>query len=465
MTRADAGREARRLAALVVLPLLAGAGASAQGGALAPSPPMGWNSWDSYGTTVREHQVKANADAMARALARYGWQYVVVDIQWYQPTAQGHEYQPGAALAMDGYGRLLPAENKFPSSADGAGFKPLADYVHARGLKFGIHVMRGIPRQAVAANLPIKGTPYHARDIADTTSACRWNPDMWGVDVSRPGGQAYYDAIAELYASWGVDFVKADDMGDHEFRPAEIAALRRALDRTGRPIVLSISPGPAPLDQAAFFAGHAQMWRISDDFWDDWTLVLKQFDYARDWAPHVGAGHTWPDADMLPFGRLRLTDSAGVGSATHLTGDEQRTVMTLWSIFRSPLIMGGDLPTMAASTRALLTNPEVLAVNQRGRGPRQVLERPGLRAWSSLAPGGTDRYVAVFNVGDTAQAVDLAWSDIGVSARSQAVRDLWARRSLGVLPRLRLELAPHASALLRVGRPATVMAPARHDPR
>jgi alpha-galactosidase len=419
---------------------------------LAPTPPMGWNSWDAYGTAVTEEQVKANARVMARDLRRYGWRYVVVDIQWYQPSARGHSYEPGAPLAMDAYGRLIPAVNKFPSSAGGAGFGPLADYVHSLGLSFGIHIMRGIPRQAVSADLPIAGTPYRAAAVADTTNPCAWNPDMWGVDVSRPGGQAYYDSIAELYASWGVDFVKADDMGSHRFQPAEIRALRRALDRTGRPIVLSISPGPAPLDSAGFFARHAQLWRISDDFWDDWKLVLKQFDYAREWAPFVGAGGGWPDADMLPFGRLRLTDSAG-GSPSRLTADEQRTVMTLWSIFRSPLIMGGDLTSLDAPTLALLTNPEVLAVDQHGVGPRQVLERPGLRVWESGAPRGPERYVAVFNIDSTAQRVDLAWPDVGLGAGRHPVRDLWARRALGSMARLQLELAPHASALLRVAPP------------
>ena len=218
----------------------------------APTPPMGWNSWDSYGTTVREEQVKANADWMAQHLAKYGWKYIVVDIQWYEPNAQGHNYQPGAPLTMDEYGRLLPAVNRFPSSRNGAGFKPLADYVHSKGLKFGIHIMRGIPRQAVEKNLPIRGTAYHAADIADKDNACRWNPDMWGVDTTKPGSQAYYDSIADLYASWGVDFVKADDMGSHLYQPAEMKALSMAIPKTGRPMVLSISPGPAPISEAEF---------------------------------------------------------------------------------------------------------------------------------------------------------------------------------------------------------------------
>ena len=411
---------------------------------------MGWNSWDSYGTTVTEAQLKANADVMARDLARFGWRYITVDIQWYQPTARGPDYQPGARLAMDDSGRLLPAPNKFPSAAGGAGFKPLADYVHAKGLKFGIHIMRGIPRQAVAANTPIPGTPYRARDVADTTNGCRWNPDMWGVDVTKPGGQAYYDAIARLYASWGVDFVKADDMGDHKFQPSEITALRRALNKSGRPIVLSISPGPAPLEQAVFFAEHAQLWRISDDFWDSWPLVRKQFDFTAAWASRVGVGGGWPDADMLPFGRLRITDAAGRGSPSKLTRDEQRTVMTLWSIFRSPLIMGGDLPTLDDTTRALLTNPEVIAVNQHGHAPRQVLDRDGLRVWISEVPGSQDRYVAVFNLDSLPRRIALAWSDVGIRNGRQHVRDLWTRASSSAADSLRTELAGHGSALYRV---------------
>jgi hypothetical protein len=442
----------RHVGPAALLLALAAAPASAQR-PLAPAPPMGWNSWDAYGTTVTEDQVEANADAMARSLARSGYRYVVVDIQWYQPTAEGHDYKAGVPLAMDEYGRLIPAQNKFPSSARGAGFKPLADYVHRLGLKFGIHIMRGIPRQAVTANTPIPGTPFHAADVADTTNPCPWNSDMWGVNVRRRGGQEYYDALARLYASWGVDFVKADDMGSHRYQPAEIAALRRALDRSGRRIVLSISPGPAPLDGAQLLDGNAQMWRISDDFWDEWRLVRAQFDYAKEWARFVGVNGGWPDADMLPLGRLRLVDPARRGTSSRLTPDEQRTVMTLWSIFRSPLIIGGDLPTLDSATLALLTDPEVLAVDQRGEKPWQVLEQPGLRAWRSNVPESSDRYVAVFNLDSVPRHVGLDWTDVGLGAGGHTVRDLWKHRDLGVADSLRLALPAHGSVLYRVGTP------------
>jgi len=240
--------------------------------AWAATPPMGWNSWDCFGTTVTEAQTKANADFMAAKLKAHGWQYVVVDIEWYQPTASGHGYVPGAKLVMDKFGRLLPAVEKFPSAANGAGFKPLADYVHAKGLKFGIHFMRGIPRQAVKQNTPVLGSDKHAADIADTSSVCSWNPDMYGVDVRRPGGQEYYNSLLALYAGWGVDFIKVDDISRpyDEVQKLEIEAIRRAITKTGRPIVLSLSPGETPLARSAHVADHANMWRISDDFWDNW---------------------------------------------------------------------------------------------------------------------------------------------------------------------------------------------------
>jgi alpha-galactosidase len=419
--------------------------------AVAPTPPMGWNSWDSYGTTVREEQVKANADWMADHLAKYGWKYIVVDIQWYEPNAQGHDYKPGVPLTMDAYGRLMPAINRFPSSTNGAGFKPLADYIHNRGLKFGIHIMRGIPRQAVEKNLPIKGTAYHAADIADRDNECRWNPDMWGVDTTKPEAQAYYDSIAELYASWGVDFIKADDMGSHRYQPAEMKALSVALRKTRRPMVLSISPGPAPMPEAEFFEKYAHMWRISDDFWDDWKLLRQQFDYMRDWAPLAGKNGTWPDADMLPLGKLRVTDNEGGGTSTKFTPDEQRTVMTLWSIFRSPLIFGGDLPSNDAATTALITNEEVLEVDQHSSGGHQAVELGNVRAWVAKGAKPGEHYVAVFNLGEHAESADLRWADIGLQEQTAQVRDLWQHKALGPAKGIKLQLNPHASALFRVG--------------
>ncbi|HEU4324285.1 MAG TPA: glycoside hydrolase family 27 protein [Roseiflexaceae bacterium] len=409
---------------------------------LAPTPAMGWNSWDCFATTVTEAQTRAHADYMAEHLARYGWQYIVVDIQWYEPAASGYTYRQGAQVTMDEWGRLLPAENRFPSAAGGAGFAGLAEYVHRKGLKFGIHLMRGIPRQAVAANTPIKGTPYRADEIADTANLCAWNGDMYGVDMTKPGAQAYYDSVFALLASWGVDFVKVDDLS-RPYHQAEVEAIRRAIDNSGRPMVLSTSPGITPLAAGGHVAQHANMWRISDDFWDMWPELLAQFQRLHDWTPHRGPGH-FPDADMLPLGVIAL------GRQTRLTPDEQTTLMSLWCIARSPLMHGGDMTKMDDWTLSLLTNPEVLSVNQRSAGNRQLWSRDGRIAWVADAPEEGDIYLALFNTTDTDAEVGVNLAELGVAGPAR-IRDLWHRAKLGtVTARFGRRLPAHGSGLYRV---------------
>ncbi len=418
---------------------------------------MGWNSWDAYGFTVREDEVKANADYMAKYLAKYGWEYVVVDIEWYTPKVKVHGYIPDPNnVTLDEFGRLTPAINRFPSAADGAGFKPLADYVHGKGMRFGIHIMRGIPRKAVDENLPVKGTPFRAADVADKVHVCTWEgmKDMYGVDVAKPGGQAYYDSIAALYASWGVDYVKADDMshGSDPTRPYnadEIEALSKALRKTDRPIVLSLSPGPAPLDQHEHLRQNAQLWRISDDFWDRWADLKRQFGLAHRWESYVAPGG-WPDADMLPLGRIAIRGEVGDNRMSRFTHDEQYTLMTLWSMFRSPLMFGGDLPSNDHFTLALITNREVIAIDQNSAGNHQSYSRGDVIAWLADVPDSRERYVAIFNVGDSPLSIDLAWSDVGVKATRAAVRDLWQRQDVGRLDRVRQSLRPHACILYKV---------------
>ena len=367
--------------------------------AWARTPPMGWNSWDCFATTVTEAQVKAQADYMAKNLARYGWRYIVVDIQWYEPEATGFQYRADAPLVVDQWSRLQPAPNKFPSSANGKGFKALADYVHAKGLKFGIHLMRGIPRKAVAQNLAIQNTTVRAADIADTHSRCDWNSDMYGVDMSKPGAQAYYDSLYAMVGAWGVDFVKVDDLS-RPYHQAEIEAIRRAINKTGRHIVFSTSPGETPVSKGAHIEEHANLWRISDDFWDDWSALLPQFKRLHDWAPYRADGH-FPDADMLPLGAIRLVPGYNGPPRTRFTKDEQHTMMSLWCIARSPLMMGGDLTQSDDFTFSLLTNEEVLAVNQHSTNNRQLFNQDGLVAWVADVPRSKAKYLAVFNTRDT----------------------------------------------------------------
>jgi alpha-galactosidase len=359
----------------------------------AVTPPMGWNSWDCFGTQITEAQAKEQADYMAKYLKKHGWEYFTVDIQWYEQNSKGYDYAKDAVLTMDEFSRLLPAPRKFPSASNGNGFKPLADYVHSKGLKFGIHMMRGIPRQAVKQNTPIKGTSFRAADIADTKSTCTWNPDMYGVDMTKPGAQEYYNSIMELVASWGVDFIKVDDLSRPYHQP-EIEAIRKAIDKTGRKIVFSTSPGETPLSAGPHVNQHANQWRISDDFWDNWNALLEQFKRLDNWTPYRITG-AWPDADMLPLGMLQL------GRKTHFTPDEQYTLMSLWSIARSPLIHGGDMTKTDSLTLSLLTNDEVLAVNQHSENNRQLYRTDdGLIAWIADVPQSKDKYLALFNTHD-----------------------------------------------------------------
>jgi hypothetical protein len=432
--------------AMTGLTAKADAGTAAGGtGLIAPTPPMGWNSWNSFATTITEAQARETAAIMAAKLLPFGYDIFTVDIQWYEPKASSYDYNTDPVPAIDGYGRLIPAPNRFPSSVGGKGFAPLAADVHAMGMKFGIHLMRGIPRLAVKRNLPILGTPYRAADIADVTSICSWNPDMYGVDMSKPGAQSYYDSVFRLYADWGVDLVKMDDMSrPYDAHAPEIEGAHRAIGNTGRPMILSLSPGETPVIRGDHVRKYAQMWRISDDFWDEWAMLEAQFVRLENWNPYRGPG-AWPDADMLPLGRLALGKRD-----TRFTPDEQRTLMTLWSIARSPLIMGGDLRHLDAPTLALLTNREVLQVNQSSSDNRPHFVEDGARIWSARAAGGEGRYLALFNISAKPKEVGLAARDLGFAGPVQ-VRDLWAGRSLGPMTgRVAQTLPPHGSALYLV---------------
>jgi alpha-galactosidase len=421
---------------------------------LAATPPMGWNSWDSYGTTVAEGQVKANADWMAAHLKQHGWQYIVVDMEWFvtNPIAQGNA--TNFTYSLDGHGRYTPASKRFPSAAQGAGFAPLAAYIHARGLKFGIHILQGIPKEAVKKNLPIADSSFHAPDAANTSGTCKWNHDNYDLK-DTPAGQAYYDSLARLYAGWGVDLIKVDCIASRPYKGAEIRMLSKALRKTGRPIALSLSPGSAPLDKVKEMRQYAQMWRISDDIWDEWHSKVEypqglgdQFPRVAAWAPLTQPGH-WPDADMLPLGYLGPSPGWGSARQTRLSPAEQRTMVTLWSIFRSPLMMGGDLPHTDASTTRLLTNDEVLAVDQHSTGNRAVIHTATVSIWTAKATTGKSAYVAAFNTSDQPQDLSYSWGQLGLPSGTYTIRDLWEHAQRGSAKRLTLRLEPHACVLYR----------------
>ncbi len=359
------------------------------------TPPMGWNSWDCYGPTVTESEVKANADYMAAHLRKYGWKYIVVDIRWYVGNPKTHGYnETDPVFNMDKYGRLLPAVNRFPSAAGGKGFKPLADYIHGLGLKFGIHIMRGVPKLAVERNTPVLGTNYTANEIYDTTELCTWLHDMYGADASKPGAQDYYNSLFKLYASWGVDFVKVDDIA-RPYHKNEIDMVRKAIDNCGRPIVLSLSPGETPIKDAGHVSTHANMWRIIDDFWDNWTQLDEHFALFEKWIPYMSPGH-WPDGDMLPLGRIGIRAERGNSRMSELTADEQYTLMSLFFICRSPLMFGGNLPDNDKFTLNLMTDKEALDVLNKSTRNRLLFHDGGKIAWTADASGSRDKYVALF---------------------------------------------------------------------
>jgi alpha-galactosidase len=423
--------------------------------ALAVTPPMGWNSWDGYGTTIGETDFKANADWFAKHLKPYGWQYVVVDMEWFvlNPVAEGNSKT--FQYSMDQFGRYTPPASRFPSAAGGAGFKPLADYVHALGLKFGIHILSGIPKQAVAQNLAIEGSTYHAADAADASDTCSWNFDNYGI-ANKAAGQAYYDSIARLYASWPVDLIKVDCISSRPYKGDEIRMLREALDKTHRPIVLSLSPGPAPREKLEEMRKYAQMWRISNDIWDLWHSTVEypqgvgdQFANAAKWQGAAEPGH-WPDADMLPVGYLGPAPGWGGPRQTRLTHDEQHTLLTLWSIFGSPLMIGGDLKSDDEWTIALLTNPELIALDQHSTGSRPVVTTENTVIWLSKPASGSGNYLAVFNISPEAENIRYDWKELGLATQEYQVRDLWEGKDLGRAKSLDLKLASHACVLYRL---------------
>jgi hypothetical protein len=382
----------------------------------AMTPPMGWNSWDCYYSSVTEKEVMQNARYLVdNDLVRHGWEYVVVDIRWYcdHPSLGGGNYNQRGdqGYVLDAYGRYLPSPRRFPSCMkDGIniGFKALADSIHNMGLKFGIHIMRGVPKAVVGSNYQLKGseqTPW-SQVYNGTTSPCTWLKDNLLVR-NNEAGQQYYNSIMDLYAGWGVDFIKVDDLS-RPFYTDEIHMIRKAIDQTGRPIVLSLSPGKTQYQYAGECLDNANMWRMMDDLWDNWSAVDAVFNEAHVWSQYSRPGN-FADCDMLPLGQIAMTigdpgyTSAQGGRWTNLTHNEQLTMMTLWGICHSPLFFGGEMTRNDAFTLSLLNNEEYHRMHKYGTDARQVLndENLGHVAWTSTDPDTGNRYLALFQRDNT----------------------------------------------------------------
>lgn len=418
----------------------------------AKTPPMGWNSWDCYGPTVKEDEIKSNADYMAEKLKPYGWEYIVVDIRWFVENDKAGGYnQTDPRYVLDEYGRYQPAVNRFPSAADGKGFKPLADYVHSKGLKFGIHIMRGIPKEAVSQKMPIKGTDGITADqIYSTDLQCKWLRDNYTIVADKPGAQEYYNSLFDMYAEWGVDFVKIDDMS-RPYHQAEIELVRNAIDQCGRPIVLSLSPGETPIENAAHVREHANMWRMVDDVWDLWRDVKHLFEVSQQWYPYIASG-TWPDCDMIPLGRISIRGERGEERMTRLTRDEQYSLMTLFTIFRSPLMFGGDLPSNDEFTLSLLTNEEVLRMHRESTDVFQLFQDKEKVGISSRNATTGEVYLALFNISDDKQDMKISVNlkSIGLNGDVE-VMNMWTGESLGKISNdFSVKLNAHACGLYKL---------------
>ena len=399
-----------------------------------PTPPMGWNSYDYYNTEVNEAQVRANAEYMAAHLKEFGWEYIVVDIEWYAVGAgsesETFQYIPFGEVMLDEYSRLIPDPTRFPSSADGKGFGPLADYIHSLGLKFGIHIMRGIPRIAAHRHMALLGTQMTADRLADPSNICSWNPDMYGLRANLPEAQLYYDSLMQLYASWGVDFIKCDDICREDAATAhtEIGLLHKAIEKCGRSIVLSLSPGPARIAEASYYAENADMWRITDDFWDSWPLLKDMFRRCELWQGKAQPGG-WPDCDMLPIGTIGGCFGDRTERKSSLTEEEQKTMMSLWGIFGSPLMIGGELTRMDPFSLSLLTNRDLLTMHKNGRYAIQIERTDDHAIWMSKDPEKDKGYVALFNLAEEERAIHL-WIgqavDLGMKAyEGGPIREIW----------------------------------------
>ncbi len=396
------------------------------------TPPMGWNSFDSYGVYLHHEAAVRNIDAMAERYLPYGYEYFVIDAGWFgevklQPGTIYPAEKHAESLHINRYGLLQPSKTYFPH-----GLKVLADRAHAKGLKFGVHIMRGIPKVAVQRNTRIKGTKYRARDIADTVNVCSWCPQNYGIDMSKPGAQEFYNSFIDQLASWGVDFIKADDIVPH---PREVEALVKAVAQCGRPIVLSLSPGGTVDPDAIGIFSQANMLRITHDIWDDQTGIDSCFEAWRRWQGKQYA-HFFYDMDMIPFGELQIMSplpegltgketkneivkqkAAGKlsnvellsGKGWHrwsgLSHDQMLTFITMRALAASPLMIGGDLVSMDDFAYALLTNREMIACNQNGVMASLIYEKGAVEVWYVASRNDPDQgWFGVFNRDSAAEA-------------------------------------------------------------
>jgi len=418
------------------------------------TPPMGWNSWNAYLGSPDEKELKATMRYIAAKLSPYGYEYCVTDAGWYSdrsgPDEPTEEY-PLPHFCCDKYGRPWPHPGKYPSVAGGTGFLHISEYAHSLGLKFGLHMMRGLGKDMMGHDFKVKGTDYLLDDIIDLTSGCTWAENNFGVKVDHPAAQAYYDSLFENFAAWEIDFVKYDDLCS-PIHAEEIEMIHKAIDKCGRDMIFSLSPGDwVKEEDAQFYSDHSSMWRISRDFWDDWDFNLREsFDLLAMWNQHLD-NPGWPDADMIPIGWLCENPARTKGikpRMCRLTTDEQRALFTLFSIARSPLILTCNLLRNTGDLLEIQTQPDCIAVNQRGTGNQMLKcgKDAETHLWRAHADGHD--YLAFFNLTKLETYFEF---DIPEDLQGKHGIDVWTGEvvpTMGV--KVRLPLTAHSALFVRL---------------
>ncbi len=427
-----------------IVPLITPAAALAENNGAGSTPVMGWTTWDFVGRDPTAAKVEAQATAMRRTgLVAAGYRYINIDDFWYNCP------RGGAGPDVDAYGRWVADAREFPSRGRINGIKAVANYVHARGEKFGIYVTPGISRQAVAKNTRILGTRYRARQIVNGKTEKNYNCwGMEGINYRKPGAQAFIDSWADEFAAWGVDYVKLDGVGAADV--ADVRAWSAALRRTGRTIHLELSNN-LPMADHATWARYSNGWRTGGDVacycggsypLTRWDKVDLRFAQAAQWQPYGGPGG---------FNDL---DAIEVGNGWHdgITAPERQSQLSLWAMAASPLILGSDLTRLTATDLGYLKNSAVIAVDQDAIDARRIVNSGASQVFAKTEQNG-DVIIGLFNASGTAtttDTVDLAQA--GITGAATAT-NLWTGASIGTISgSYSVRLGPGAVELLRAVR-------------